>query len=153
MRHVWTFEFTHTPSINSLSFWDTANPMMSPSRSLDPKKSKKLTELIINDIVTLPASASIYGLNSIIKNWVSLCTRLAEDGMRKNVFHTLTSIACFKRVALGSHTTRLLGFSPNSFPAPKCAHSFTDFLRRSGIQSPPQFNCIRFQFQKSRPRN
>ncbi len=50
-------------------------------------------------------------------------------------------------MALGSHTTtRLLGFSPNSFPAPKCAHSFTDFLRRSGIQSPPQFNCIRFQF-------
>jgi len=43
-------------------------------------------------------------------------------------------------VALGSHTTtRLLGFSPNSFPAPKCAHSFTDFLRRSGIQSPHQF--------------
>jgi hypothetical protein len=88
-------------------------------------------------------------LNSIIKNWVSLCTRLvAEAGMRKNVFHTLTSIVCFKRWHWGVTPPGFLVFHQILSQPQNVLHSFTDFLRRSGIQSPPQFfiNCIRFQF-------
>jgi hypothetical protein len=118
----------HTINQLQLSFWDTANPMMSPSRSLDPKiKETDWTDHKWH--CDTACFCSIYGLNSIIKNWVSLCTRLAEDGMKKNVFHTLTSIVCFKKWHWGVTPHQASWFFTKFFPSPKMCSQLYRLLK------------------------